>query len=301
MTVREERSPRVTVGLPFRDCASTLLEAIQSVFAQTCADWELVLVDDGSGDASPRIAASVNDPRVRVVSDGVHRGLVYRLNLIADLARAPYLCRMDGDDLMHPRRLEAQLAYLEAHPDVDVAGSGAFALDDAGQIRGVRKAAGAEIADPAAVLWKSRLLHPTIMGRTAWFRANRYAPRFVRAEDHELWCRTVAHSRFAVLDEPLLFYREPARVNVRNYVLSSRSGREIYRRYGPELVGRTGTAAHIARSLAKEACYLLASRVGLAGVLVSRRSRALAPEERARADATLERVRGTPVPGLAPG
>jgi glycosyltransferase involved in cell wall biosynthesis len=299
MPVREERTPRVTVGLPFRDCASTLLEAIQSVFAQTCADWELVLVDDGSGDGSPRIAASVDDPRVRVLSDGVHHGLVYRLNQLADLARAPFLCRMDGDDLMHPRRLEVQLAYLEAHPEVDVAGSGAFALDDAGRIRGLRKPAGAEIADPAAVLGKPRLLHPTIMGRTAWFRANRYAPRFVRAEDHELWCRTLAHSRFAVLDEPLLFYREPARVNLRNYVLSSRSGREIYRCYGPALVGRTGTAAHIARSLAKEACYRLASRVGLAGVLVSRRSTALAPEERARADATLERVRGTPVPGLA--
>jgi hypothetical protein len=206
---------------------------------------------------------------------------------------------MDGDDVMHPRRLEAQLAYLAAHPDVDVVGSRSYSLDDAGTIRGLRFTAFAEVAIPAAVLAAPRLLHPTVMGRTAWFRANPYSPRFVRAEDHELWCRTLPHSRFAVVDEPLLYYREPARPKVRNYVLSARSDRQIYLQYGPALVGRAGTAANIVRSLAKEACWRVIAGVGLAGRVVSRRVAPLAPEARARAAADLERVRRTRVPGLA--
>jgi len=298
MTSSRRTSPAVTVGLPFFNCASTLREAIQSVFAQTRDDWELLLVDDGSTDGSARIAASVDDPRVRVVSDGIHRGVVHCRNQITDLARTPYLCLLDGDDLMHPRRLETQLAYLQVHREVDVVGTPAFSLDDAGGIRGMRRSISGEVMDPAAVLAMPRLIQPSVMGRTAWFRANRYSPRFVRAEDHELWYRTLRHSRFAVLDEPLLFYREPAKVKLSKYVLSCRSDREIYRAYGPELVGRAGTALLIARSFAKEACYRAAAKVGLAGLLVSRRSTPIAPDERNRAATTLVSVRRTAVPGL---
>jgi hypothetical protein len=200
---------------------------------------------------------------------------------------------------MHPRRLEAQLAYLSAHPEVDVVGSRSYSIDDAGAIRGLRVFALAEVAIPAAVLAAPRLVHPSVMGRTAWFRANPYSSRFVRAEDHELWCRTLPHSRFAVVDEPLLYYREPSRPRLRNYVLSARSGRQIYREYGPALVGRAGTAANIVRSLAKEACWRVAAGVGLAGLLVSRHAVPLAPEARTRAVAALEHVRRTRVPGLA--
>ena len=118
MTGTRAAEPAVTIGLPFLDCAGTLRETLQSIFAQTHTDWELLLVDDGSRDGSLEIAQAVDDARVRVVSDGSNRGLVHRLNQIADLARARHLCRMDADDLMHPRRVEAQLGFLEAHPDV---------------------------------------------------------------------------------------------------------------------------------------------------------------------------------------
>ncbi len=300
MTATTPAAPQVTVGLPFLNCAATLRDAIRSVFAQTRGDWELILVDDGSTDASGRIAAAVSDARVRVVSDGVNRGLVHRLNQIATLARAPYLCRMDADDVMHPRRLEAQLAFLAAHPDVDVVGSRSFSIDDDGLVRGLRIAATQEdVASPALVLAAARLLHPSVMGRTAWFLANPYSPRFVRAEDHELWCRTLPHSRFAVVGEPLLYYREPSRPRVGSYVQSCRTDREIYRVYGPAIVGRTGTAANIVRSFAKEAAYRVAAGIGLTGWLAARHALPLAAHDRNRAVAVLERVRRTAVPGWA--
>ncbi|MEN6400626.1 MAG: glycosyltransferase, partial [Armatimonadia bacterium] len=63
-------SPMVTVGLPFYNNESTLLDAVRSIFAQTFQDWELVLLDDGSTDGSLEIARSIDDPRVRVIADG---------------------------------------------------------------------------------------------------------------------------------------------------------------------------------------------------------------------------------------
>ena len=78
-------SVSVTIGIPFYNARRTLADSVRSVFAQTHADWELLLVDDGSTDGSLDIARSITEARVRSVSDGVHRGLVYRLNQIATL------------------------------------------------------------------------------------------------------------------------------------------------------------------------------------------------------------------------
>ena len=111
---------RVTIGIPFYNAKHTLADAIRSVFAQTFQDWELILADDGSTDGSAEIARMVDDPRVTVISDGMNRGLPYRLNKITELARADYIARMDADDLMHPERLTLQVQYLDANPAVDV-------------------------------------------------------------------------------------------------------------------------------------------------------------------------------------
>ncbi len=295
----EQRRPSralVTVAVPFFNCARTLDQAIRSVFAQTRADWELLLVDDGSTDGSTEIAGSVADDRVRLLSDGKNRGLVYRLNEIAELAATPYLCRMDGDDVMCPRRLEVQLAYLEAHPEVDVVGAPIVSIDERCEIRGVRGAAADDVGGPAALLRRAPFAHPTALGRTSWFRANRYDPEFLRAEDHELWCRTAGGARFAVVDEPLLLYREPTRINLRNYVLSCRTVRLIFRRYGPARVGRAATAALLAASFGKESLYRAAAAVGLTDRLVSLRSRRPAPEIVAAARRALEAVSGATVP-----
>jgi hypothetical protein len=102
----------ITVGLPFWNNERTLEAAIRSVQAQTIPDWVLLVVNDGSRDDSAAIVRSFRDPRIRLVDDGEHRGLVYRLNQIAALAASPFLARMDADDLMHPQRLERQLACL---------------------------------------------------------------------------------------------------------------------------------------------------------------------------------------------
>jgi glycosyltransferase involved in cell wall biosynthesis len=291
------RNEPVTIGLPFYNCAKTLAYALQSVFAQTDPDWQLLLVDDGSTDGSISIARQVRDPRVVVISDRLNRGLPYRLNQIAALSEGRYLARMDGDDLMHPDRLRRQREFLRRNPAVDAVGSPAFIIDARNEVTGRRGDARFD-PSPRAILEHGLFIHPTVTGSRDWFRAHPYDPTFVRAEDRELWCRASGKATFARLDEALLFYREPDAVNVGNYLQSCATDRRIIHRYGPEVVGAARTRALIARSYLKSTCYRTAGLSGSARVLVRRRNRALTPADHRAATEIVRRILSTPVPGL---
>lgn len=287
---------QVSIGLPFFNNESTLKAAIQSVFAQTFRDWELILVDDGSTDGSLGIARSVSDPRMRIVSDGRNRGIGARLNEISTLARGPFLARMDADDMMHPERLARQVRFLEADPAVDVVGTGFFSIDAKDQVIGVRGDKPLQLT-PEGVLRSGVLGHPTVMGRRGWFLANRYDERFLRAQDRELWCRTVGHATMANIPAPLFFYRE-GRVTLGKYLESQRAGRMILARYGPVLVGGRRTRVLLLASHVRTWIYRFGCRLGLDRRLVRRRSRRLSLSEVVDAARSLQTIYGTAVPGL---
>src|SRR5438067_2030114 len=113
----------LSIGLPSFNAGRFLREAVQSIVAQTFADWELIVVDDGSNDGSFSTLANIGDSRVHIYSDGRHCGLAARLNQIVDLARGRYIGRMDADDLSHPRRFEMQMDFLRRHHKIDGVGT----------------------------------------------------------------------------------------------------------------------------------------------------------------------------------
>jgi glycosyltransferase involved in cell wall biosynthesis len=287
----------VTVGLPVFNGRRWLADAVRSVFAQTCSEWELVLIDDGSTDGTSDVVRRLDDPRVRVLRDGRNRGLCARLNQIAWLARGAYLARMDADDLMHPERLERQLAFLRANPEVDLVDTAIYTVDDDLTPLGIRGDRPLD-ARPEAVLRNGLLIHPTVMGRTEWFRRNPYDPVYVRAEDRELWVRAGATARFARLGVPLLFYRESPAGNLGNYLRTERTVRAILRRYGPPRVGPWRSRVWVGRSRMKSAAYLIGTRLGLQGRLIGRRNRPLGPAEMDEGRHVLSAIRRTTVPGL---
>jgi glycosyltransferase involved in cell wall biosynthesis len=272
------RTVTVSVGIPFLNARRTLADAVRSVLAQTFDDWELLLADDGSSDGSVEIVRGLCDPRVRLVSDGVNRGLPDRLNQIAALARGKYLARMDADDLMHPERLQRQVRFLEANPGVDLVDTATFTINENNEPLGIRGDRPLN-SDPAVILRSGLLIHPTVMGRTSWFRANPYDARFVRAEDQELWVRTCRRTVFGRLPEPLFFYRESLSGNLRNYLRTERTNRLILRVYGPVLVGYLRTALLVARSHLKCCLYRAYTRLGLQGRLIRARTRPLSAAE----------------------
>lgn len=290
---------RATIGIPFYNNAATLSDAIRSVFAQTFQDWELLLIDDGSSDDSLAVARSVCDPRVRVISDGINMKLPYRLNQIVELARAEYVARMDADDLMHPERIEHQVQFLDSNPEIDLVDTGMYSISEIGVPVGIRGTTPLDLK-PEAVLRQGALLHATIAGRTTWFLRNKYDGEYLRAEDRELWCRTLLHSKFARIRRPLYFYREHYSFNLNSYLQSGRTLRKILRRYGPSLVGNARTTLLVVETYVKALTYCLSTLGNLQSLLIKRRNSALSNSERIEASEVIQTIVETEVCGFAP-
>lgn len=116
--------PAVSVLMPTFDQAAFLPRALQSLFAQGFTDWELVIVDDGSTDATPALLAALDDPRVTCVRNDRNGGLGAALNRALDLARAPLIAYLPSDDQYFDGHLQSLVAALEAAPDAILATSG---------------------------------------------------------------------------------------------------------------------------------------------------------------------------------
>ena len=124
----------VTIAMPVCNAAATILAAIRSMQLQTWRDWELLVIDDGSTDATVSLVAGLQDPRVRLIVGGGNRGLAARLNQAISLSRAPLIARMDADDIAYPARLEAQVEFLQREPGCDLAGCGVLIFDAVGNV-----------------------------------------------------------------------------------------------------------------------------------------------------------------------
>ena len=200
--------PEVSVLLPVRDGARTLALAMLSVLQQSLDDFELLVLDDGSVDASPDIALGFGDPRVRLLRDGMKQSLAARLNQGIAAAAGRYIARMDADDVCFPDRFARQVTRLNAENSLDLVGCRALIFDDSGAATGLlpyRLSHKALCARP----WNGfYMAHPSWMGRAEWFRRYRYqTPELIRSQDQELLLRAYPDSRYAVLDEILLGYR----------------------------------------------------------------------------------------------
>jgi hypothetical protein len=115
---------------------------------------------------------------------------------------------MDADDISYPRRLEKQLGFLEDHPEVDLTGGCAVVFADGGAPLGKRNYPTAHADIARRPLHWFKLMHPTFMGKTSWFRRYRYRTDAIRCEDMDLLFRSCLGSRFANLQEIVLGYRQ---------------------------------------------------------------------------------------------
>ncbi len=201
----------VSIGIPFYNAEEHLSNAIKSVIAQTHPYWELILIDDGSSDKSLAIANefSRKDNRIRIISDGRNEKLPARLNQMIKEAKYDYFARMDADDLMHPHRLEKQLNFLINNPDFDVVSTGLVSIDSKNNVKGFR-AVNEKTVDLNPIDGHYPIVHPSIMAKKNWYVRNNYSEKYPRAEDYELWTRTLKSNdlKIMILPELLLFYRE---------------------------------------------------------------------------------------------
>ena len=208
MQTSSQSQPMISIGMPVFNCADTVALAICSILNQTLADWELLIIDDGSTDNTLKIVALFDDPRIIVTHGENNKGLPDRLNECVSKARGKYFARMDGDDIAYPERLKCQLEFLQSHLDVDLVGGWLVVFRKDGTAFGVRR--GPLIHEQiGAHPWKViPIAHPTWLGKTEWFLRNQYRSDAFRNQDQDLLLRTHLKSRFAIVPEIVLGYRE---------------------------------------------------------------------------------------------
>lgn len=188
--------PRASFIVPVRDAAATLDEALDSLFAQAYADFDVLAFDDGSADGSLAILERLSDrePRLRVV--GSERiGLVAALRRLVEASDAPLLARMDADDSCHPRRLERQIELLDSRAELALV-SCLIRCFPRGSIAGGMRRYEAwlnSLTEPADIardmFVESPLCHPSVvLRREAYEAAGGYLDDGF-PEDYHLWLR----------------------------------------------------------------------------------------------------------------
>jgi glycosyltransferase involved in cell wall biosynthesis len=215
----------ITIGLPVYNCEKYIKDCIDSILNQTYSEFKLIIVNDGSIDNSVLIVSQYSDPRILFINDGENKGLSFRLNQITKLVDTKYLVRMDADDIMHPKRLEKQLAILENNSEIDLIGSNAFTINGNSEVIGVRL----NIAD--SIVEVESFIHPTVMGKSSWFKNNLYDNYLFRIEDVELWYRTKEKSKFYCTLSPLIYYREIPGNYYKKYLVSTQTIRQLIFKY----------------------------------------------------------------------
>ena len=195
---------QVSVLMPVYNGADHLAGAVSSILAQTLTDFELLIVNDGSTDATLQVARSFNDPRIRIIDLETNQGLINALNTGLAEAKGEFLARMDHDDIAHPARFQQQIRALEESGAV-ICGS---AIQPFGAVQGTPLVFPMADADIRAVLpVASPFAHPAVTMRTDVCQRLGYAASAKHCEDYDLWWRFSEEGTMANLREPLLRYR----------------------------------------------------------------------------------------------
>lgn len=208
MTVTSNPTPLITVAMVVRNAELTISRAIGSILQQTYPHFELVIIDDGSTDATAARIASFVDPRIKRIVGGASQGLAGRLNEIAAIANGTLIARMDGDDFCYPDRFERQVAFLRLNPDVDLVGTSAMAFSPTNRPLGTFRLPTTHEEICAHPATGFAIPHPTWMSRTTWFQRFPYSQAVRRGQDQLKLLSSYRQSRFANLPEPLLGYRQ---------------------------------------------------------------------------------------------
>lgn len=207
--------PKVTVLMPTYNEEAYVREAVESILQQDYRDLELLVMDDGSSDHTVEIVNSFQDSRIRVMVNDHNLGIAENLNRGLDNIHTEYVARMDGDDISLPQRLSVQIAYMEAHPEIDLCSCGM-------QLFGEHDAVWVRESDPEKVKVSALFFSPVLHASSLWRRDSfekkglRYRQEYVPAEDYDLWTRALmAGLRLTNLPDVLYRYRiRPAQATI---------------------------------------------------------------------------------------
>lgn len=206
-------APAVTVIMPVHNGARFIARAIESIRQQTFSDWELIVIDDGSTDATPDILSSLHDPRIVVVRQQ-KSGVSVARNSGLQMASGRYVAWLDADDFYLPTALSNLSDYLEEHPEVDVVFSDGYFCDE--DDRPLLR-----LSEHRPALYTGKILEPLVLTASvisgiictmtrrvvldSW--QIRFDTGLAIGEDWDFWIEVARHAEFGYVDQQTCAYR----------------------------------------------------------------------------------------------
>ena len=224
----------ISVIMGVRNGGERFVNAVESIEAQTYADWEFIICDDGSTDDTYEklLAYAEHKNKFKIIKNETNVGLAATLNHCIEHCSGEYIARMDDDDFSYPERFEKQVAYLEAHPEIAFVSSSVDIFDG-------EKIVSQRILLPNPqkkdLVYGSRFIHPATMFRASDLKAvgcYRVCKDTVRGQDYDLFMRLYGAGYLgANITEPLLRYTED-KANFKRRTFKARVGEMKIRVHG---------------------------------------------------------------------
>ena len=207
-------TPTVVVLMAVYNGDKTVEQSITSVLEQSYRDFVFIIVDDGSTDETARILRKMSkqDERIKIIVNPRNLGFPASLNVGWTSTDAEFIALNDSDDISLPNRLEAQLAFMQMRPDIDVLGTGIIMISRDGAELGSASLPEDHETLADRIYRENPFFHPTVMFRRRYLETlNGYDVKLRRVQDCDLWFRGYTQFTFHNLQTPLVRYRMPGK------------------------------------------------------------------------------------------
>lgn len=228
-------APLVSINMVVYNGAKYINESIQGILDQTYANFELIIVDDGSTDDTIEIVRRFSDRRIRLYKNNINRGLVFSRNRAIDLSNGEYITINDCDDISMMNRISEQICFLESNKDFGMVGSNVTIInEDGGEIGCVWNLTLQEDLIPVELIFRNYFCHSSCTFRAFILKDMKYNAEFEIAEDYELINRISLKYKVWNIQSVLVKYR----IHGGNISFEKR---ELHSKYVIRILGQTFT------------------------------------------------------------
>lgn len=248
----------ISVVIPVYNGESTITDTVQSVLRQTCLDFELIVINDGSSDSTLDILTEFQDPRLRIFSY-TNAGLSASRNRGIDLACGEYVSFVDADDLWTPHKLEAQFHALQENPEAAVAYSWTDFIDERGNLLGygIHHTANGYVFPNLLKFFFVGSGSNALIRKQVFDEVGQFDETLTSAEDLDMFLRIAARYQFSAVSEAQILYRITDNSMSRNVIRQERETLKVLDRAFAQEPGKS--FAHLKRTTYANLYIYLAS------------------------------------------
>jgi glycosyltransferase involved in cell wall biosynthesis len=235
-------SKKISILLPVFNCGLYIKSAIQSIINNSFENYEIIVINDGSTDNTLDIINQFNDPRIKIYNKE-NSGLVETLNYGLKKCNYPIIMRMDGDDVIHQKKIETQLNYFSRNESVLV-GTQGFTIDlNEDKTGKINLPLTHDKIIKSLLKLSSGLIHPSIMFyKDALLKIGGYNQNFKHAEDYEMYLRLSKIGKISNIEDKLIYLRKHdtnvSLVYAEDQIKNSIISREIYLKSNTLLISK---------------------------------------------------------------